>query len=119
MIQRPPRSTLFPYTTLFRSQTDLNNMKEIVAVFQTGADHGDAISMRNLGITYQNGYGGVAQDYVKAREWYEKAAGKGDATSMGNLGSLYANGQGVAQQYATPRHWYDNAAANGVAPLIR
>ncbi len=32
-------------------QTDLNTMKEIVAVFQTGADHGDAISMRNLGIT--------------------------------------------------------------------
>src|SRR5256885_11972393 len=23
MIRRPPRSTLFPYTTLFRSQTDL------------------------------------------------------------------------------------------------
>ncbi len=51
-------------------QTDLNTMKEIVAVFQTGADHGDAISMRNLGITYQNGYGGVAQDYAKAREWW-------------------------------------------------
>src|SRR5947207_11207477 len=24
MIRRPPRSTLFPYTTLFRSQSDLN-----------------------------------------------------------------------------------------------
>src|SRR5258705_3181664 len=25
MIRRPPRSTLFPYTTLFRSPTDLRN----------------------------------------------------------------------------------------------
>src|SRR3712207_8208378 len=25
MIRRPPRSTLFPYTTLFRSDTDKNN----------------------------------------------------------------------------------------------
>src|SRR5260370_10433779 len=25
MIRRPPRSTLFPYTTLFRSQTVVNN----------------------------------------------------------------------------------------------
>src|SRR3712207_9493689 len=28
MIRRPPRSTLFPYTTLFRSIKDLNSMKE-------------------------------------------------------------------------------------------
>src|SRR3989454_3943496 len=27
MIRRPPRSTLFPYTTLFRSVTALNNRK--------------------------------------------------------------------------------------------
>src|SRR5947208_13273969 len=38
MIRRPPRSTLFPYTTLFRSAPDWNNMKwedlwsEVVAV---------------------------------------------------------------------------------------
>jgi TPR repeat protein len=100
-------------------QTDLNTMKEIVAVFQTGADHGDAISMRNLGITYQNGYGGVAQDYVKAREWYEKAAGKGDATSMGNLGWLYYNGDGVAQDYAKAREWYEKAADKGDAISMR
>ena len=25
MIRRPPRSTLFPYTTLFRSDTELNS----------------------------------------------------------------------------------------------
>ncbi len=34
--------------------------------------------MVNLGVLYQNG-SGVARDYAKAREWYEKAAAKGDA----------------------------------------
>jgi TPR repeat protein len=81
-------------------QTDLNTMKEIVAVFQTGADHGDAISMRNLGITYQNGYGGVAQDYVKAREWYEKAAGKGDERAKAYLEQLTISEAAGAGRYA-------------------
>ena len=35
--------------------------------------------MRDLGLLYANGQG-VAQDYAKAREWYEKAADEGDAT---------------------------------------
>src|SRR5258708_31651529 len=29
MIRRPPRSTLFPYTTLFRSPCDLNRMAAV------------------------------------------------------------------------------------------
>src|SRR5260221_5966313 len=29
MIRRPPRSTLFPYTTLFRSLTDIDNAVEV------------------------------------------------------------------------------------------
>src|SRR2546422_7109703 len=30
MIRRPPRSTLFPYTTLFRSRTRLGEVREVV-----------------------------------------------------------------------------------------
>src|SRR5258708_10531479 len=30
MIRRPPRSTLFPYTTLFRSNSDVEKMDEII-----------------------------------------------------------------------------------------
>ena len=57
----------------------------------------------------------MAQDYAKAREWYEKAAAKGDANAMSNLGVLYDNGQGVAQDYAKAREWYEKAAAKGDA----
>src|SRR3989475_10636527 len=32
MIRRPPRSTLFPYTTLFRSLVDLNRISELAYV---------------------------------------------------------------------------------------
>jgi len=66
--------------------------------------------MFNLGLLYANG-DGVAQDYAKAREWYEKAAANDDASAMFNLGLLYANGDGVAQDYAKARKWYEKAAA--------
>src|SRR2546427_2651823 len=32
MIRRPPRSTLFPYTTLFRSPAQIGNQRRIVAL---------------------------------------------------------------------------------------
>src|SRR5256885_8545079 len=35
MIRRPPRSTLFPYTTLFRSHARVQDLKELPAVLQS------------------------------------------------------------------------------------
>jgi len=97
-------------------QTDLNSntKKEVFALFQAGAEHGDAISMRNLAISYHNGFG-VAQDEAKAREWYEKSAHKGEARAMALLGTFYENGQGVPQDYAKARDWYERAADKGDA----
>src|SRR2546430_17436060 len=39
MIRRPPRSTLFPYTTLFRSQVPGNRLMEIYREFTFEAAH--------------------------------------------------------------------------------
>jgi len=97
-----------------RDQIDTYTKKEIFVVFETGADHGDPTSMGYLGVLYNQGFG-VAQDYAKAREWYEKAADKGDARAMANLGALYENGDGVAQNYAKAREWYEKAADKGDA----
>jgi TPR repeat protein len=55
----------------------------------------------------------VAQDYAKAREWFEKAADKGDAGAMNSLGWLYQNGYGVARDYVKAREWYEKAADKG------
>src|SRR5260370_26403539 len=54
MIRRPPRSTLFPYTTLFRS-------------YRLAAVQADAAAQNNLGFLYQKGQG-VAQDYKERSE---------------------------------------------------
>ncbi len=97
-----------------QDQMDLDTKKEVFAVFNIGADHGDPTAMRNLGWLYEDGFG-VAQDHAKAREWYEKAADKGDADGMVNLGVLYDNGRGVAQDYARAREWYEKAAEKGHA----
>jgi TPR repeat protein len=61
-------------------QMDINTKKEVFAVLHTVADEGDANAMRLLGGLYQDGFG-VAQDFAKAREWYEKAADKGDTAA--------------------------------------
>src|SRR5256885_10305880 len=48
MIRRPPRSTLFPYTTLFRSHDDwrLPNFNEVWSLVQPG-DLGNGASSRS------------------------------------------------------------------------
>jgi TPR repeat protein len=109
--------TLARATTIIvkiQDQMDDETKSTAVAVFRTGAVHGHAISMRNLGLLYESGQG-VAQDYAKAHEWYEKAAAKGDAIAMANLGGLYAGGRGVAQDYAKAREWSEKAADKGNA----
>jgi uncharacterized protein len=45
--------------------------------------------MYNLGLLYGNGLG-VAQDYAKAREWFEKGAAKGEVHAKAALEQLNA-----------------------------
>src|SRR3712207_6987915 len=49
MIRRPPRSTLFPYTTLFRSQPLQHLMREERVV---GLPQVDAVQVRQLGVVH-------------------------------------------------------------------
>ena len=100
-----------------QNQMNDSTKKQVFAVFQTGADRGDAVSMANLGKLYQYGQG-VAQDYGKAREWYEKAAANGYANAMFSLGGLYESGAGVAQDYAKAREWYEKGADEGEAEAM-
>src|SRR2546422_9559711 len=53
MIRRPPRSTLFPYTTLFRSPKHLVRYSEKVY-----------LSTKTLGVFHAPGRWRVAQDYL-------------------------------------------------------
>src|SRR2546429_6335187 len=51
MIRRPPRSTLFPYTTLFRSQLDAQSDNQIYAQYATKLLVEDKVAVLMGGIT--------------------------------------------------------------------
>src|SRR2546430_12369751 len=52
MIRRPPRSTLFPYTTLFRSKADVSDRKQVARLFKEAlaALKGLDVLVNNAGI---------------------------------------------------------------------
>src|SRR3712207_6859696 len=54
MIRRPPRSTLFPYTTLFRSLSSLKNMEDYDSFYVPGLN-GNPCSDNNELAVYIHG----------------------------------------------------------------
>jgi TPR repeat protein len=52
----------------------------------------------------------VAQDFVLAAEWYEKAAAHGCAVSSNHLGEMYYHGEGVEQDFERAVAEYRRAA---------
>ena len=66
--------------------------------------------MTNIGALYENGQG-VAQDYVKAREWYEKAAEKGDVSANAYLKGLQIKASAAAGRYAEALQLQEAAAS--------
>src|SRR5258706_14558018 len=48
MIRRPPRSTLFPYTTLFRSHFPIETAKLVIEIEMTGIDADADRELRRL-----------------------------------------------------------------------
>src|SRR3712207_6921395 len=51
MIRRPPRSTLFPYTTLFRSGSPSNAEYAVGAIGEGGVRVVDTKGLRGIGVT--------------------------------------------------------------------
>ena len=54
---------------------------------EKAAAGGNVNAMVGLGLIYEFGRG-VARDYAKAREWYQKAAAKGNADAKARLAKL-------------------------------
>jgi TPR repeat protein len=68
-----------------------------------------------VGWCYDNGCGGVAQDYAEAVRLYRLAADQGHAAAQFNLGNMLYTGEVVAQDYAEALRLYRLAAAQGDA----
>src|SRR3712207_8932686 len=85
MIRRPPRSTLFPYTTLFRSGHRVTRWKRRV---RGGRDRGDDRRIRRLG---PRAVEDVLQERAdEAGEREARAGARGDRKST-RLNSSHAN----------------------------
>ncbi len=75
-----------------------------------------------VGVCYDFGCGGVAQDYAEAVRLYRLAAAQGYADAQVNLGYMFEKGRGVAQDRAEAIRWYRLAAAQenaGAAAALR
>jgi hypothetical protein len=66
-------------------------------------------ALTTLGTCYYSGYG-VAQDYKKAHEIYDKAAKAGCDMAKYSLGHLFQYGLGVTTVAQTAAYWYYEAA---------
>jgi uncharacterized protein len=73
------------------------------------AEDGNAAAQVNLGLHYYNGQG-VPQNYVLARQWWEKAAAQGHAGAQVSLGTLSLMGYGVPKDYQQAMRWFRLAA---------
>jgi TPR repeat protein len=59
------------------------------------AEAGDGAAMYSLGVWYEIGQKGLAKDFAKAFEWYEKSHEAGNSSGTGGLGECYLHGDGV------------------------
>ena len=78
---------------------------------QTQANQGIAEAQNGLGELYAKGKG-MPQDYVQARQWYEKAAAQGHPMAQNNLAELYFAGLGGPQDYVRAYMWVNLAASH-------
>ncbi len=65
-----------------------------------------------LGAMFHDG-DGIDRDYVKAIEWYTKAAEAGNRQAAFNLGLMYINGEGAEKNSGTATLWLVKASSLG------
>ena len=91
---------------------DAKEYQEAFELLTQPAVNGNALAQTDLGWMYDNGLG-VAQDYGKARTWFEMAAKQGNPSAEFNLGVMYAKGHGVDVDLSLAAKWYKMAADHG------
>jgi hypothetical protein len=87
---------------------DRANLAAALRIWLATAQSGDAEAQANVGEIYERGLG-VPPDYLKAVEWYQKAADKGLSRALFNLGTLYEQGLGVEQDTLKALNLYRKA----------
>lgn len=104
-------SFLFFIAIFSASYIQESNRNDLLRIdnIQTRAESGEAQAQYELALRYHSG-----KNYLKAHEWYLKAAEQGHAEAQNNLGTLYSSGLGV-QDYPKAIDWMRKAADAGNA----
>src|SRR3712207_7539578 len=66
MIRRPPRSTLFPYTTLFRSMANFALLRAVGSAISGSSEHG---------VILKRGFAATVEEWMLAAEYITSAGG--------------------------------------------
>lgn len=105
-------SFLFFIAIFSASYIQESNRNDLLRIdnIQTRAESGEAQAQYELALRYHSG-----KNYLKAHEWYLKAAEQGHAEAQNNLGTLYSSGLGVTQDYPKAIDWMRKAADAGNA----
>src|SRR5438445_4179984 len=74
MLRLPPRSTLFPYTTLFRSLIRVRNIRALNGRFNTSITHAYSIVIGSKHITLNATGGGIQGDVLRSEERFSRNA---------------------------------------------
>ena len=77
------------------------------------AIEGDNHSQYLLALNYQQGTGGIEQNYFEAKKWYEKSARQGHMDAQFYLGWLYTNGYCGKKDFTEAMKWYMQSAEQG------
>ena len=101
------------------------DMAEAFRFYMIAAKAGSDEAQFWVGKFYAEGWGGVAKDYSKAVEWYEKSATQDNSDAICAMGWCYQLGNGVEQDYAKAVQWFkkgvdqdDGTCMNNLARLI-
>ena len=88
---------------------DRANYQTSLKVWQGQAESGDPDAQNYVGEIYLKGLG-TEPDYVRAAQWFEKAAAQGSRRARINLGYMYEQGLGVSQDTARALNLYRDAS---------
>ena len=77
------------------------------------AKQGDVDAQFELGLMYDFGSEGVAQNYRIAFRWYKAAAEHGEVGAQVAIGTMFTVGKGVKQDFSEAFKWFNKAARQG------
>jgi len=90
-------------------------VEDVLQYYQYDAASGDSDALVTMGELLLKGRLGMERNFLKAFEYFRKAAELQNPMGLGYLGSMYANGWGVEQNNQTAIKYYKQAVELGDA----